>query len=283
MKIPETIKIGEVEYSVKDTPALLELIQSARKEEKDKLYAQIQALEASKRTLEDEKNQNGKLSADKEAELKVLQDELVVAKNDKKKLEEEMKGDQGKDKSDKESKKDESKGMTADDIKKIVADALAESNKKVTEDVEGVRKELTQKEVADYRKELLAQNKGLLIEGLVPSNLGSKEDVNKAIETALLESKPYIRQEYEVDGKKKSMSIAEYETYQAEQKDKEPKPGTPNYQPQGGYPPKPDQGSGGDLTDKDLLSKLDTMSDDEYAKNASAILKEARSLKYEDE
>jgi hypothetical protein len=46
-------------------------------------------------------------------------------------------------------------------------------------------------------------------------------------------------------------------------------------------PAKPDGGSG-DLTGKELLSKIEDMTDEEYAKHADAILKEVKSVKYQD-
>lgn len=281
MNIPDVIKIGDTEFSVKDTPALLELIQTARKEEKDKLYAQIQSLESAKRVLEDEKKISGKLTAEKEEQLVALKTELDTAKGDKVKLEAELKEfETGKGKGKKEEEMKEM--LTKDEVKAMVAEMLKETAKEVSGKVEEVKKDLTTKEVADFRKELLEKNKGLLIEKLVPENLDTKEAVTKAVDEALAESKNYIIKEYEVGGKKQKMTLAEYEAFEQEAKEKEEAEKaarTQHYTPGAQYPAPP-AGFSGDLTDKDLLSKLDGMSDAEYAKHADEILREARSLKY---
>lgn len=286
MKIPEVIKIGGTEYSVKDTPELLELIQVARKEEKDKLYSQIQSLESAKRTLEDEQKKQGKLSTDKEEELKKIKDELETAKSDKVRLEEELneyKKPEGK-KDSSNTKKDDAvkETLTKEEVIALVKEAVASTTKDVDDKVGEVKKELTKKEIADYRKELLEQNKGLLIEGLVPTNLETKEEVNKAIQDALAESRNYITKEYEVDGKKQRMTIAEYEEYAEKVKkdDEEKQKNRTDMYRASGLPDRPD-GASGDLTGKDLLSRLDSMTDEEYAKHADQILREARSLKYD--
>lgn len=281
MNIPDVIKIGDTEFSVKDTPALLELIQTARKEEKDKLYSQIQNLESAKRVLEDEKKNSGKLTAEKEEQLVALRNELETAKSEKVKLEEELKEfETGKGKSKEDAMKDT---LTKDDVKSMIAEMLKETAKEVSGKVDEVKKELTAKEIADFRKELLEKNKGLIIEKFVPDNLDTKEAVTKAVEDALAESKNYIIKEYEIGGgKKQKMTLAEYEAFDKEAKEKEELEKarrTQHYSP-GEQFPNPPGGFSGDLTDKDLLSKLDSMSDAEYAKHADEILREARSLKY---
>ena len=264
----------------------MELIQVARKEEKDKLYSQIQSLESAKRTLEDEQKKQGKLSTDKEEELKKIKDELETAKSDKVRLEEELneyKKPEGK-KDGSNTKKDDAvkETLTKEEVIALVKEAVASTTKDVDDKVGEVKKELTKKEIADYRKELLEQNKGLLIEGLVPTNLETKEEVNKAIQDALTESRNYITKEYEVDGKKQRMTIAEYEEYAEKVKkdDEEKQKNRTDMYRASGLPDRPD-GASGDLTGKDLLSRLDSMTDEEYAKHADQILREARSLKYD--
>ena len=93
--IPEKIKLGDVEYVVKDHPELLKVIENARKEEKTKLYSQISSLDAKVKVLEDEKKTSGELSSTKEEKLKKLQDELAVVKAEKEKLEGDGKGGSG--------------------------------------------------------------------------------------------------------------------------------------------------------------------------------------------
>jgi hypothetical protein len=140
--------------------------------------------------------------------------------------------------------------------------------------------------VADYKKEQLAKYKDVIIEDFVPENLDSEEAVNKAIEKALEKSKQYIRKEVDVDGTKKSLTLSEIEELEAN-KDKGGKGSGGDYGSGGSGegkknpPAKPDGGSG-DLTGKELLSKIEDMTDEEYAKHAEAILKEVKSVKYQD-
>lgn len=299
--IPEKIKLGDKEYVVKDHPELLELLQKARKEEKDKLYSQISTLQASVKVLEDEKKSNGELSATKEKELKKLQDELAVVKAEKEKLEGASSGGSGADpdedddeddddpkKKGKKSRKSSEPSFTKKELQDMLKDALAEQQKAFDEKLAKVQGVLTQKTVSDYRKEQLAKHKGLLIEQLVPDNLDSVEAVNKAIKDALETSKSYISNEYEIDGKKQKMTIAEYEEYEAKQKDAGAGEqggtggqGTGNYTPP--TPPQKPDGGSGDLSGKELLSKIDEMSDEEYAKHHKQLLKEVQSVKYGDE
>lgn len=297
--IPEKIKLGDKEYVVKDHPELLELMQTARKEEKDKLYSDIATKEAKIKTLEDEKTTLGELSTTKEAKLKELQDELAVAKAEKEKLEKETKG-KGKSKDDDDDDDDEddkggkkgkgtkkSDAPTKEDFKEMLEEALKKQAEAHRLEIEKVQKGLNTKNVGDYRKEQLEKYKDVIIEDLVPESLDSVEAVNKAVATALEKSKQYIRKDYTIDGKSQKMTIAEYEEYEA--KNKETKKGdegaggkekTEDYESKK-HPAKPGGGSG-DLTGKELLARVDEMSQEEYEKNADKILAEAKSMKYED-
>ena len=91
MPVPEKIVIDGKEYSVKDNPEILELVQEVRKEEKDKLYSKISTTEAKIKVLEDEKKSTGDLSAKKDEELQKLKDDLAVTKKEKSDLEAEIK------------------------------------------------------------------------------------------------------------------------------------------------------------------------------------------------
>lgn len=283
--IPEKIKLGDKEYVVKDHPELLELLQIARKEEKDKLYGQLSTLNAKVKVLEDEKKNNGELSATKEKELKKLKDELAVVKADKKKLEEANDGADPDDE-DKKGKKAEKKpepAFTKEELKSMLKDALTEQQKVFDEKLAKVQGGLTQKTVSDYRKEQLAKYKGLIIEKLVPEGLDSEESVNKAIKEALETSKVYISKEYDIDGKKQKMTLAEYEDYQTKSKEGnggEEEGGTKTYKP-AAQVQKPDEGNG-DLSGKELLSRINEMSDEEYNKYHKQLLKEVKSVKYGD-
>lgn len=284
MALPEKIKIGEVEYILKDHPELMGLVQEARTEEKNKLYSTISSSEAKIKVLEDEKSANGKLSTKKEAELKTAQDELAVLKAEKDKLVAQIakgkKGDDDDEEEEEDTKKKGKKpvqGLTKEDVAELLANALKTQQEGFDKKLEEVKGNLGKKTVGDYKKEQLAKYKDVIIEDFVSDNLDSEEAVNKAIETALEKSKKYIRKEYEVDGAKKELTIAEYEALEASKKNNPT--ADPSHQHKA--PEKP-AGGNGDLTGKELLSQLDSMSDEEYAKNADAILREVKSVKYQD-
>ena len=292
MPVPEKIVIDGKEYSVKDNPEILELVQEVRKEEKDKLYSKISTTEAKIKVLEDEKKSTGDLSAKKDEELQKLKDDLAVTKKEKSDLEAEIKkgkkadDDDDDDDDDKKKGKKQPSGLSKDDVASIVADALAKQQEGFDKKLEEVKGSLGKKTVSDYKKEQLAKYKDVIIEDFVPENLDSEEAVNKAIEKALEKSKQYIRKEVDVDGTKKSLTLSEIEELEVN-KDKGGK-GSGGGDGSGGSgegkknpPAKPDGGSG-DLTGKELLSKIEDMTDEEYAKHAEAILKEVKSVKYQD-
>ena len=283
--IPEKIKLGDVEYIVKDHPAILEMLQSARKEEKDKLYSEIKTLKADMQVLADEKKKTGELSATKQVEFEKLQSDLAVVKAAKEQLEKKSKEESGDDDDDDDKKKKKAPAsLTREALQEVLKEALAQQKKEFDTELAAVKGGLNQKTVADYRKEKLEENKGLLIERLVPENLDSREAVNKAIAEALMESKPYIRKDYDVDGKKQTMSITEYEAHTAAQKDKGDKGEAGRTQTYTQSAPAPPGGGGdADISSKELLSKVSEMSDEEYAKHHKALLKEVRSVKYESE
>lgn len=283
MPIPEKIKLGDKEYVLKDHPELMTIVQEARKEEKTKLYAEKASLEAKIKTLEDEQKAKGDLSATKEKELNELREELGAVKSEKENLELEIKEAEKGKKKPEPKKEEKSEGLTKEDVQELLKNALAEQAKTHKEEIEKVQGGLTAKEVSDYRKEQLAKHDGIIIAKLVPEGLDSKEAVNKAIEEALAESKQYITNEYEVEeGKKQRMTIVEWEEHQKTiEAEEEKKKGTGTYTPPQ-HPDKPDGGGGGDLTGKELLSKLGEMSDAEYEKHREQIMKEVKAVKYQD-
>ena len=288
--IPEKIKLGDVEYTVKDHPELLEMLQNARKEEKDKLYSQLSTLETKVKTLEDADKSKAGLTKTQEEELKKLKDELAVVKAEKEKLEKAGESDEeAKRKAEEAAKANGEKDQfTKAEMKEMVKEAMAEQKKSFDEELAKVRGEVSTKDVSDYRKEMIAKYDGVLIEKFVPTNLSSKEEVTKAINQALIDSKPYIRKEYEIDGKKQEMSISEFEQHETESKAAAEaaaaaggQGGTPPYNPQN--PPGKPAGGNSDVTGKQLLEKVDSMSDEEYEKNRDAIMKELESVEYGDE
>lgn len=288
--IPEKIKLADgTEISVKENPELYSAfqatMQSARKEEKDKLYNTIASLEASKKVLEDEKKQNGELTKSQKEELDRIKEELGVAKADKKKLEEEIAGkgqEGGKSKDQKKESGEDDVKMSKDEVTKLIQDALAEQKKESDKKIAELSSKLSNKTVGDYRKEQLQKYAGEIIEDLVPENLQTEEEVNSAISKALETSKRYISKEYEVDGKKQRMTVAEYEALKPNEggEGKQDPPKTPTYDPK--TPPTPPPAGGGNVDGKELLSRVEEMTDEEYAKHHDQIMREARSLKYGD-
>lgn len=281
--VPDKIKLADgTEIVVKDHPEVEKLlkqaIQDARKEEKDKLYSQIATLESAKKTLENEKVTFGELTAKQKKDLEAVNEELATLKVEKKKLEEE-----GKKKPETEPEKGATTttGLTKEDVMELLEGFSKKQADEFEKKINAVQGDLSNKKVSDYRKEEMAKYDGLLIEDFVPTNLNTPEEVDKAIETALLKSKKYLSKEYEIDGKKQKMTIEEYEELTKDKK--EPgaggQGGTSTYEPKEPAK-KPDQGTGGDLTGKELLSKVEDMTDEEYAKYHSQILKEAKTLQY---
>lgn len=280
--VPDKIKLADgTEIVVKDNPEVEKLIkqaiQDARKEEKDKLYSQIATLETAKKTLENEKVTFGELTAKQKKDLEAVNEELATLKAEKKKLEEE-----GKKKPETEPEKGgaTTTGLTKEDVIELLEGFSKKQSDEFEKKLSAVQGDLSSKKVSDYREKAIAKYDGLLIEDFVPTNLNTPEEVDKAIETALLKSKKYLSKEYEIDGKKQKMTIEEYEELT---KEKETgaggQGGTTTYEPKEPAK-KPDQGTGGDLTGKELLSKVEDMTDEEYAKYHSQILKEAKTLQY---
>ena len=292
MPVPEKIKLGDKDYILKDHPELLELVQEARKDEKDKLYSRISTLEASEKVLKDKEKAGLELTTKQEADLKKIQDELAVSKAELEKVsknkskagdddDEEDEDEDGGGKG-KKGKSTKAKGLTLEEVKAAMAEILAAKDKEFDQKLNEVKTGLSKKNVGDYRKEQLAKHKGLIIEDLVPEDLESEEAVNKAIEKALKTSKGFISKEFDVDGKKQRMTLAEYEELAGKKEGAAGAggsgEGTPSYTPREGAP-KPGTPSG-DVTGKELIKDVANMSEEEYAKHRKELLKEAKTLKY---
>lgn len=273
--IPKSITLGGVEYILADHPELRTLVEAGRKEEKDKLYSQIKTLESSITVLKDEAKASGGQSQKDKDELKKLQDELAVVKADLEKAgKETTPATPPVNKGGKDDKPDEKPvGMTAEEVQKIVAGALKTQEEKHSKELEQVRGTITIKDVADHRKEMLEKHKGLLIEDLVPDGLGTKEDVNKAVEKALQTSKDFIRKEYKgEDDKTEMLTLAEIEARETakQQTATPPANGQQGVYVPAGAPPAPPAGNG-NLSGKELIKDLKTMSPADYEKNREAI------------
>lgn len=274
--IPKTVKIGDVEYNTADHPELLALVEAGRKDEKGKLYSQISTLTAEIQTLKDSKTSIEELSKKDQEALKKLQDELAVAKNALEKVEKQdpPKGGEGA-----------KGGLTQAEIDKQIQDALDKQKTEFEKKYAEIKGDLNSKSIADYRKELLAQNKGIIIEALVPENLDSKEAVNKAIESALKTSKEYIRKDYtDKDGKTSQLTLAEIEAIELKAKEEEDaKRKAPIYVPAGGNPPTPPPNGGGGLDSKVSVKDLKGMSQAEFEKNREALRQEILKVGYGEE
>lgn len=283
--IPKTIKIGETEFVVADHPELLSLVESGRKDEKNKLYSSIKTLEARINVLKGESDAKGADAEKNKKELEKLQGELKTATDKVAELEgADPKPDPNKDKDPK--KEEKATGMTPEEVQAIVDKALETQAKKHEEEINEVKGGLNTKNVEDYRKEKLKEYDGLIIPALVSEGMKSTEDVDKAIEKALETSKGYIRKEYKNDkGEAEQLTLAEIEAREKAKKDAEGgagaggQGGTQTYQPSGagGAPPVPPAG-GGDVSGKDLLGKIGGMSLKEFEKNRDSMRQEVRKI-----
>ena len=284
--IPQTIKIGGVDIVVKDNPELLELIQTARQQEKDKLYSRIGTLEAEVKVLETAKKTSEGLTTTQEKELNDLREKLGAEKAQKENVETQLKEIEGAKaeaaKKEGDGKTDPPKtvdtGMKATDVQKIVDEALKKQAEAYETRLAAVQGNLTAKEVNDYRDKILTNNKDLIIPALLPEGLKTTAEVDAALLKAIEISKPYITKTYvKEDGKSEQLTLAEIE---ALEQAKVEKAKTPTYVPPTA-PARPEVGDP-DLAGAKLLEKLNnnTLSDEEYEKNRDEIKRLIESVEY---
>ena len=202
------------------------LIAQARKEEKDKLYGQIEKLKAQVEVLTKQSNEALLAKGNAESKLAELQ-----------------------------AKVDEGDSKVVTELKAKV-EALQEENKKLKENapnVEEIRKGIeAEYEVKLYAKDKLAENKGKILSVFAEKVVGkSKEEIDEAIKKAI-ESSDEIRKELGVNDKKK-------DTKKDTKNDKDTNDGSTN-------PPAPNPSNEGDGGKYNLeeISKLDPRSK-EYA------------------
>lgn len=271
--IPKTIKIGETELVISENQELIGLVESVRKEEKSKLYSTISALQTENKTLKESSKSGEDLAKTYEDKIAKLESELANTKKEKNK--ENMAEDT-------KPEVTRQTGLTAEQVSKIVEDAL----KKQSEEYEGKITELSgklnSKSVSDYRKEQLAKYKGSVISELIPENLSSTEEVDKAVEKALETSKDYIRKEYkDAKGKVQNLTLREIEELEKQPKEESKPEKTPTYEGgnQSGVPTPPPN-TGGGVDGKSLIKDLDKMSNEEFEKNREAIRQEIRKVGY---
>lgn len=285
-KLPETVTVDGKEVKLKDIPEFKTIMEAIRKQEKNKLYGQIKELELERDEL---KTKTGKTVED-EKKIKELSDSLAVLKSEKEKLEKQIK-DEGKqetaaekearEKAEKEAKEKGGSGITATDVAKIVTDALAGFEKRIDDKLAGVSGKVTETEVDLYKKEKLAEFKGLVIPDLVVGK--TKEEIDASLKKAVETSKNYITVEHEgADGKKVTVTLAERDKLvKAEEAAKEAaaKVAAGGGGDAGaGAGPVPPKKTNAEVSPK--LTDVSKMSQEEYAKNREAILKEAKQMQY---
>lgn len=281
--LPDTFKIGDKEYKLSDSPEILAIIETVRTQEKNKLYSQIATKEAEVTDLANKlKAETGDktVAANK---LKEVEDALAVAKAEKVKIDADLQAlKEAGEKAEKDKdKKDPANSLTADAVAKIVADALAKQKQEFDQVISGLQTTVTTKSVEDYKKELLAKHKGLIIPNLITGN--SIAELDASVVSALETSKDYITVEHGKDKKRLTLrerDLAIEEERKAEEllKGSGGNPaGTP---PKGANPP---EKGNPDLTGANLIKNIKDMSPEEYAKHRSEILKEAKNLQYQAE
>jgi hypothetical protein len=200
----------------------------------------------------------------------------------------------GKGKGKQKSKAGQNGGnnLTIEQIQELLEKRDKDLMEKIDAKVGKVSDTVSQKEVDDYRKEQIEKYHDVLIPNLVPTGLKTKDEVNKSIQNALTTSKSYIVKETTIGGTKGRYTLAEIEAAEAKDKEKQESGSgnngnnnsggkTQSYQG-GNYAGKPDSGSG-DVSGKELLKRVDELTDAEYEKNRDQILREAKAVKYPDE
>lgn len=207
------------------------LIAQARKEEKDKLYGQIEKLKAQVEVLTKQNNESLLAKGKAETELADL-----------------------KKKADKGDSEEVAK------LKEQIA-KLEEENKKLKEETpnaEEIRKEIeAEYEVKLYAKEQLAENKDKILSVFAEKVEGkTKEEIDEAIKKAI-ESSDSIRKELGVDEKDSKDKKEKKESKDAEKKDKKETPANPPA-------PNPTNDNSTDKFNLEEVAKLDPRSK-EYA------------------
>jgi hypothetical protein len=291
--IPEEIKLGDTVYKVKEHPEVLELIEIVRKEEKTKLYAEKADLEAKIKVLEAVENK----SKDQEKTLKKLQDDLIIVNSEKSKVEKELaeikktaktpeelaEEERKRVEKEKAEKEKASSGLTAEEVSKIVSEQLKKTTEvyqkaleKKQAEFDELRKNFSDKNVAEYRNELLEKNKGLVIPDLVTGS--TKEELDKSLVTALQTSKKYLTTVY--NGKTVTLFEKDELVKKAEEKAEADKAKRNQGTPPNKFSP-PDGGEEPDVDGKTLIKDVSSMSAEEYSKYRKKILDEVKQLKYQ--
>lgn len=265
--IPRTIKIGDVEYNVADHPELLSLVESARKEEKDKLYGSINSMKAEIDKFKAGATEAEKKDTEYKEKLKKMQEDLTAKTDELKKFE-------GIDPNKKPETPPKDKGEVSEEVKKL-QEQLAKTEKEANERIAKIEREAQAKSLADYRKAKLVEHAGKIIDDFVPDNLTTTEDIDKYVTDALDKSKKYIREEYtKADGTKVNATLEEIQGWEEEKKKNPPTPptaGTPTYVP----PVVPPTG-GGQANPEELMKDIKGMSPEQFAKNRDQLRAQIR-------
>ena len=265
--IPKTIKIGDVEYIVAEHPELLTLIENTRKEEKDKLYGNIETLKKEVETFK-----NSFTSAEKKE--KDYKDQLSAKEAELKKAQEDLKKFEGIDPTN--SPKNDGEKMSKEFEEKL-AKIQEEADKKQKEAAERIAKleaDHKAEKLAEYRERKLAEHKDKIIGDFVPENLTTNEEIDASVTAALAKSKKYIRSEYtKADGTKVTGTLEEIEAWEEEAKKNPANPASPTYVP----PTVPPAGGGGQGAEP-VLKDVKDMSPEAFKQNREALRAQARQI-----
>lgn len=260
-QIPEKIKIGDTEITVKDHPELLALIETVRKQEKTKLHTDITTLEADKKALEAKIKENGTATEAQKAELEGMKTKLATLTAEKAELE--------KLKNPAAPKTEGSEDMMEKLLGKVT-ELITKNNQELLGKVTSMVTPIQQQTVDQYLTQVREKYKGQIIPELLTGK--TKEEIDQNLPSVIKTSANYITVEYEG----KNVTLAEKEAAEAVKK------ATPPANPpaEGKTPPTPPNNGTPPGTDpKTLIKDVSKMSAEEYAKNRSAILAEAQTIK----
>lgn len=262
--IPKVIKIGEVEYNVADHPELIALVESARKEEKDKLYSSINSLKSEIEKFKGDATSAEKKETEYKDNLQKLQDALKEKEDALKKFE-------GIDPKNPKPKDDPMENERIKKLEEELAKKDADNQKRIAE----MEAKMERDRLANYRKALLVNHAGKVIDDFVPETLTSTEDIDKAVAEAVTKSKNYLRGEFvKADGTKVQGTLAEIEVWEEEAKKAPTPPTPPTYVPPVPTPP----AGGGGVGGEDLLKDVKNMTPEQFKANRDAIRAQIRQV-----
>ena len=268
MAIKKTIKVGEKEYSVSELPEVLELIESVRKETKDKFHVEIEALKNRLGSIEsgskNEKNELEKISSEY-SKLKETYSEAEAKLRDLSKEKEES---EKKKTTSAEAKKETSETL---ETLKAIQDGFTKTFSELTKRLDTVEGNSKKMGVESYKSSLLQKYSGHLIPELLFGE--TLEELDRNLSHAIETSKKYLLVTDD-KGNKKTYTELENERVQKEKAEKEKSAGNSviinvadieklRYP----EPPKTE-------APKNMVENLKDMSNEDFEKNSAAIKKQ---------